>query len=76
MAAWGAQPEVALQLCLVVGKIARTDFPREWPQLLPAVIDTLGRAGQANDQGMLHQAVLCLHHVLKVQTSKRLAKDR
>ena len=69
-------PDVSLQLCLVVGKIARSDFPREWPALMPALIETLGQAGAANDQGMLYQVVNCLHNVLKIQTSKRLLRDR
>eukprot|EP01052_Picozoa_sp_SAG31_P021107 SAG31_NODE_1615_length_7737_cov_5.540848_3_plen_256_part_00 len=43
---------------------------------MPTIVDTIGHAVQANDQGVLHQAVLCMYHVLKVQTTKRLLRDK
>lgn len=36
-----ARPQIAVQVALVVAKIARSDYPRDWPTL---VTDLLGRA--------------------------------
>lgn len=37
--------EVALQIAVVIGKIARFDVPREWPELLPALMAAIQNAG-------------------------------
>ena len=36
--------EVALQIAVVIGKIARFDVPREWPELLPALMASIQNA--------------------------------
>ena len=37
--------EVALQIAVVIGKIARFDVPREWPELLPALMAAIQNSG-------------------------------
>ena len=37
--------EVALQIAVVIGKIARFDVPREWPELLPALMASIQNSG-------------------------------
>lgn len=83
--------KIAVQVALVVAKIARADFPREWPSLVP---DLLARASGGNAGGAgaggaassasataaaalaARRAYLVLHHVLKELASKRLAADQ
>ena len=63
---------LALQLSLIVAKISRSDFPRLWPELLPALA-----AGLSSSQPtVLRHTLRTLHYVLKEQTSKRLMRDR
>ena len=64
--------DMALQLALIAAKIARADFPQNWPALLPALAAGL----QSTDEVAVFHAVRCLHYVLKEQTSKRLMRDR
>ena len=66
--------EVALQIAVVVGKIARFDVPREWPELMPALMTAIQNSG-GNDL-VQHRALLVLHHTVKSLSSKRLASDR
>lgn len=64
--------QVALQAAVAIGKIARLDVPKEWPELLPALV----QAVQTEDSLVQHRALLVLHHVIKSLASKRLAADR
>ena len=75
---------VALQLAVIVGKIARFDVPKEWAQLFP-VLETGIKSGShassdatQRQQLMLqeHRSLLILYHVVKVMASKRLGHDR
>ncbi|KAK3886184.1 hypothetical protein Pcinc_009644 [Petrolisthes cinctipes] len=65
-------PQVATQLAVLIGKIARVDCPREWGDLLPALF----QAVRSTDQLVQHRTLLTLHHVVKQLASKRLAADR
>ena len=64
--------DVSLQLAMIAAKIARADFPRRWPTLLPALAEGL----QSSEGVIVFHSVRCLHYVLKEQTSKRLMRDR
>lgn len=63
---------IALQLAVIVGKIARSDVPKEWPELLPALLN----GAQSEDALVKHRALLLLYHALKVMSTKRLGADR
>ncbi|XP_044739459.1 importin-11 [Chrysoperla carnea] len=64
--------QIALQLAVLVSKVARFDCPREWPELVP----TLLAAIDSQDSLTQHRALLMLHHVMKQLSSKRLTGDR
>ena len=66
---FGHEPlyQIALQAAVSMGKIARYDVPREWPELLPALV----QAVQSNESILQHRALLVLHHVIKALASKR-----
>lgn len=74
LASFGTEPifQIALQAAVAIAKIARFDFPKEWPELLPALV----QAVQAHDSLVQHRALLVLHHVIKSLASKRLGADR
>lgn len=63
---------LAVQLAVVIAKVARIDCPKEWPDLVP----TLLTAVRDSDLLVQHRALLTLHHVVKTLSSKRLAGDR
>eukprot|EP00850_Spirogloea_muscicola_P008802 SM000048S16514 [mRNA] locus=s48:162009:170563:+ [translate_table: standard] len=64
--------QVAVQLALLISKIARFDYPREWPGLFPALVQKV----QVEDVLLTQRAYLVLNHVLKELSTKRLAADQ
>uniref|UniRef100_T1IKF5 Importin N-terminal domain-containing protein n=1 Tax=Strigamia maritima TaxID=126957 RepID=T1IKF5_STRMM len=64
--------QIATQLAVLISKIARYDCPREWPELVPALL-TVVKSEQELSQ---HRSLLTLHYVIKSLSSKRLAGDR
>lgn len=63
---------VATQIAVLIGKLARYDCPRNWPQFVP----TLMEAVRTNDALCQQRALLAFYHVTKVLASKRLMHDR
>lgn len=61
--------QIAVQRAVLVSKVSRLDWPREWPNLFP----TLLQAVESPDGLIQHRALLTLHHVVKAIASKRLA---
>ena len=66
---FGSEPvyQIALQAAVSIGKIARYDVPKDWPELLPALV----QAVQVVDPLIQQRALLVLHHVIKALASKR-----
>ncbi|KAK9736615.1 Importin-beta N-terminal domain [Popillia japonica] len=64
--------QIATQKAVLVSKIARSDCPKEWPELLPTLI----QAVESSDSLIQHRGLLTLHNVIKALSSKRLAGDR
>eukprot|EP00854_Cymbomonas_tetramitiformis_P003033 gene3033-3857_t len=63
---------IAIQVALLIAKIARFDYPREWPNLFG---DLLGQLATADV--LLNQRIyLVLHRVLKELSTKRLNHDQ
>ncbi|XP_061409413.1 importin-11 [Lethenteron reissneri] len=64
--------QVATQIAVLIAKVARLDCPRQWPELIPVLLEGV------RTQAMLpqHRALLTFYHVTKVLASKRLAVDR
>ena len=52
---------------MAIGKIARFDVPKDWPELLPALV----QAVQVQDSLIQHRALLVLHHTIKALASKQ-----
>ncbi|XP_072166659.1 importin-11-like [Diadema setosum] len=63
---------IATQLAVLIGKIARMDCPRIWPELVPILLEAVKQPDPLTQQ----RALLTLHHVMKTLASKRLATDR
>lgn len=61
--------QIATQLAVLVSKVARIDWPKEWPELFP----TLMQAIESSNSIVQHRSLLTLHHVVKAISSKRLA---
>ncbi|CAM6098378.1 unnamed protein product [Calypogeia fissa] len=64
--------KVAVQLALLIAKIARFDYPREWPELFPALLQKL----QSPDVLLTQRVYLVLNQTLKELSTKRLAADQ
>ncbi|GJQ74570.1 Ranbp11 [Trypoxylus dichotomus] len=64
--------QIATQKAVLVSKIARSDCPKEWPELLPTLIQAI----ESSDSLIQHRGLLTLHNVIKALSSKRLAGDR
>ncbi|KAH8233243.1 hypothetical protein KR026_005864 [Drosophila bipectinata] len=73
-------PQVALQVAVLLGRLARTDYPRFWPDLLPTLIKQLQTCRTEADSGAecaLQQRILVvLHYVLKALASRRLMAEQ
>lgn len=63
--------QIAVQLAVLVAKIARFDYPKEWPELFPTLIQGI----ESSDSVIQHRALLTMHHVVKAVSSKRLAGE-
>lgn len=65
-------PQIAAQIATLIAKIARLDCPRDWPQIIPTLIEAV----QVSDHLPQHRALLVLQHVVKALSTKRLYADR
>jgi hypothetical protein len=61
-----------VQLALLISKIARFDYPREWQELFPTLLQKL----QSPDVLMTQRVYLVLNQILKELSTKRLAADQ
>ncbi|XP_035231827.1 importin-11-like, partial [Stegodyphus dumicola] len=64
--------QIALQFSVIISKIARFDFPKEWPELFPTLLFGV----QSVEELQQLRALLTMHHVVKSLASKRLIGDR
>ncbi len=81
-----------MQVALVYAKIARNDYPREWPSLFQDLLSNLAGASSAAPPGggagggtggstaggtlLVRRVYLILHHIVKELSSKRLFADQ
>lgn len=63
---------IATQVAIVISKIARLEI-RDWPSLLPLLLEWIQRDGEAEKQ---YRALLVTYHVIKILSTKRLTGDR
>lgn len=64
--------QVAVQRAVLISKVARIDCPKEWPELLPTLI----QAVESTESVIQHRALLTLHHVVKAISTKCLPGDK
>ncbi|CAG0880159.1 unnamed protein product [Cyprideis torosa] len=64
--------ELAIQQAVIIGKIARFSYPKEWPTLFIRLLEYLC----SPEEVVVRRALLILHESLKSVASKRLAEDR
>ncbi|KFM28082.1 Importin-11 [Auxenochlorella protothecoides] len=66
-------PQLAVQVAVVISKIARVDYPKAWPDLFQTLLALLSEATSRHTE---QRTLLVLHHVLKELASKRLQSDQ
>uniref|UniRef100_A0A8D1JYI6 Importin-11 n=1 Tax=Sus scrofa TaxID=9823 RepID=A0A8D1JYI6_PIG len=64
--------QIATQIAVLIAKVARLDCPRQWPELIPTLIESV----KVQDDLRQHRALLTFYHVTKTLASKCLAADR
>ncbi|CAD7696857.1 unnamed protein product [Ostreobium quekettii] len=64
--------KIALQMALIFGKVARIDFPSQWPDLISCLMAAL----RTGNPLLSRRTYLILHYVLKELSSKRLPADQ
>ncbi|XP_053304003.1 importin-11 [Spea bombifrons] len=64
--------QIATQIAVLIAKVARLDCPKQWPELIPTLIESV----KMQDDLRQHRALLTFYHVTKTLSSKRLASDR
>ncbi|XP_050322482.1 importin-11 [Bactrocera neohumeralis] len=70
-------PQVALQIAVLIARIARIDCPRDWPELIPQLVKQLQMCAQSDgDAGEQQRVLLILHHVIKALASRRMMAEK
>lgn len=64
--------QIATQIAVLIAKVARLDCPKQWPELIPILLESV----KGQDGLQQHRALLTFYHVTKTLASKRLAQDR
>ncbi|KAL4630065.1 importin-11 isoform X1 [Arapaima gigas] len=64
--------QIATQIAVLIAKVARLDCPRQWPELIPILLESV----KVQDDLQQHRALLTFYHVTKTLASKCLATDR
>lgn len=64
--------QIAVQLALVISKIARFDYPKEWPDLFANLVRKL----QSPDVLLTQRVYMVLNQILKELSTKRLVADQ
>ncbi|XP_075695331.1 importin-11 isoform X1 [Rhinoderma darwinii] len=64
--------QIATQIAVLIAKAARLDCPKQWPELIPTLIESV----KVQDDLRQQRALLTFYHVTKTLSSKRLAADR
>uniref|UniRef100_A0A673ZGH5 Importin-11 n=1 Tax=Salmo trutta TaxID=8032 RepID=A0A673ZGH5_SALTR len=64
--------QIATQIAVLIAKVARLDCPRQWPELIPILLESV----KGQDGLQQHRALLTFYHVTKTLASKRLAQDK
>ncbi len=66
--------QIAVQVALTWAKVARQDYPAEWPGLFGDLLGMLSAPGAS--QLAIRRTLLVVHHTIKELATKRLAADQ
>jgi hypothetical protein len=69
------EDRLAVQNALVIAKIARVEFPNDWPDLLSSILDLLRNAAQLPPLALL-RTLLILLHIIKELSTVRTPRTR
>uniref|UniRef100_A0A673ZGF6 Importin-11 n=1 Tax=Salmo trutta TaxID=8032 RepID=A0A673ZGF6_SALTR len=61
--------QIATQIAVLIAKVARLDCPRQWPELIPILLESV----KGQDGLQQHRALLTFYHVTKTLASKLLS---
>ncbi|XP_072920613.1 importin-11 isoform X2 [Hemitrygon akajei] len=64
--------QIATQIGVLIAKVARLDCPRNWPELIPTLLESV----RVHDDLRQHRALLAFYHVTKTLASKKLVADK
>lgn len=64
--------QIATQIAVLIAKVARLDCPRQWPELIPILLESV----KGHDGLQQHRALLTFYHVTKTLASKCLTQDK
>ncbi|XP_069780591.1 importin-11 isoform X3 [Narcine bancroftii] len=64
--------QIATQIGVLIAKVARLDCPRNWPELIPTLLESV----RVQDDLRQHRALLTFYHVTKTLASKKLVADK
>ncbi|XP_067628973.1 importin-11 [Eurosta solidaginis] len=70
-------PQVALQIAVLIARIARIDCPRDWPELIPQLVKQLQMCAQTDsNDGEQQRVLLVFHNVVKALASRRMMAEK
>lgn len=62
---------VALQLALIIGKIARQDFPHNWPELINSLMNLIANGSNVAK----HRSLLSIHEISRMMVIRGLVEE-
>ncbi|KAL2313119.1 Importin N-terminal domain-containing protein [Schizosaccharomyces pombe] len=67
---------LSIQNALVVSRIARLDYPTEWPSLFHDLLGKLQQSLGTGDYDLALRLLITLHHIIKAMAGNRLLRSR
>lgn len=62
---------VALQLAVIIGKIARQDFPHNWPELMNSLMNLIANGSSVAK----HRSLLSIHEITRMMVIRGLVEE-
>ncbi|EPY50632.1 karyopherin Kap113 [Schizosaccharomyces cryophilus OY26] len=71
-----SEDQLVVQNALVLSRIARQDYPTEWPSLFQELISSLHQNFDAQQPHLALRLLITLHHIVKAMAGNRLLQAR
>ncbi|WBW75116.1 karyopherin/importin beta family nuclear import signal receptor Kap113 [Schizosaccharomyces osmophilus] len=71
-----SEDQLVVQNALVLSRIARQDYPSEWPSLFQELISSLHQNFDAQQPHLALRLLITLHHIVKAMAGNRLLQAR